>query len=286
MATLREIRRRLTSIQSTQQITRAMKMVAAVKLRRAQEKILRARPYAYRLNEVLGHVASLMNGSGHPLMAIREPRRVCYVVVTSDRGLCGAFNSNIIRKAIHEIQAHKDSEVSLIAVGKKGRDYLQKHNYPLIAQYADFFDELGFQHAQEIAGKVIQLYSNQEVDLVCFIYNEFKSAVQQRLVTEQLLPIIPLLPREEKRWMSYLYEPSPEAILGVLCPKQINIQVWRVLLESNAAEQGARMTAMEMATNNAQEMIQQLTLYYNKVRQAIITKEISEIVGGAEALKK
>ena len=288
MATLRDIRRRITSVKSTQQITKAMKMVAAAKLRRAQENILRARPYAYRLGQVLGHVAGLVDRNLHPLLEEREAKRVGYVVVTADRGLCGAFNQNILKKATAELEAQRENkrEIQVLAIGRHARDFFKRRDYPLILEYTDFFRTLEFANAVRIGSEIIRLYEQKELDRVFLIYNEFKSAIQQNVIVEQLLPIQPVKPDVGRRRLEYLYEPSPDKILEALLPKQINIQIWRVLLESNAAEQGARMTAMEMATDNATEMIDNLTLHYNRVRQATITKEITEIVGGAEALNQ
>ncbi|GBD93044.1 ATP synthase gamma chain [bacterium BMS3Abin05] len=288
MATLRDIRRKISSVKSTQQITKAMKMVAAAKLRRAQENILKTRPYAYRLNQVLGHVAGLVDRSIHPLLEEREAKRIGIVAVTADRGLCGAFNQNILRKATEELEAQtKDvKDVFVIAIGRHARDYFRIRPYPVIYESYDFFSHLEFANAVRISEEIIRLFTQHELDHIHLVYNEFKSAIQQNLTVEQLLPIQPVKPDIGRRKLEYLYEPSPDQILDALLPKQIDIQLWRVLLESNAAEQGARMTAMEMATDNASEMIDKLTLYYNRVRQATITKEITEIVGGAEALNK
>jgi len=287
MATLRDIRRRINSVRGTQQITKAMKMVSAAKLRRAQENILKARPYAYGLREVIGHVAQFINRDLHPLLQLREAKQIGMVVVTADRGLCGAFNMNILRRAEEEILALKNTgkNVHLIPVGRKARDFFRRKDVAILGQYYDFFNHLQFADAQHIGGEIIRLFSLQKLDKVLMIYNEFKSAIQQKIVVEPLLPLQPQTPVNAGVVIDYIFEPSPDRFLEVLLPKQINIQMWRILLESNAAEQGARMTAMEMATENAEEMIQSLTLYYNRVRQATITKELTEIVGGAEALK-
>ena len=287
MATLRDIRRRISSVKSTQQITRAMKMVAAAKLRRAQEKILKARPYAYELRNVIGHLANIVDHDAHPLLSVREVQSVGFVVVTSDRGLCGAFNINIIRRATEQIKAAQaeGKSAKLILVGKKARDYFRRRDYEIIAEHIDLFNKLDFSHAPALAGDITRFYTQGEVDLVSVIYNEFKSAVQQNLTVEQLLPIEPKSIEGSTLKFNYIYEPSPDTIINVLLPRQINIQTWRILLETSSAEHGARMTAMEVATENAQEMITDLTLHYNRVRQASITKEILEIIGGAEALK-
>lgn len=287
MATLRDIRRRISSVKGTQQITKAMKMVAAAKLRRAQEKISKARPYAYELRNVIGHLAGIVNRDVHPLLNLRDVKNVGIVVVTSDRGLCGAFNMNIIRLAMDEIKsAEADGMgVKLILVGRKCRDFFRRRDYEIVAEYFDFFNDLAFINAQEIAGNLIRLYTSGEIDKVSLVYNEFKSAVQQNLLVEQLLPLESKIEGDSSKTFQYLYEPSADELLRVLLPNQINIQIWRVLLESSSAEHGARMTAMEVATDNAEEMISDLTLHYNRVRQASITKELLEIVGGAEALK-
>lgn len=286
MATLRDIRRRISSVKSTQQITKAMKMVAAAKLRKAQERLNNAKPYAYRLGQLLTHVAAKEDRSLHPLLAEREPKNICYVIVTSDRGLCGSFNGNIIRQAKTGIDAQNaENKVSIIPVGKKGFEHFARRNYDVIEKYVSFFDDLEFKHAVEISSLIQNMYQTKELDRVFVVYNEFKSAAVQRLIVEQLLPIQPQLPEFEKYPVDYIYEPSARRILDEICPKNLNIQIWRILLESYAAEQGARMVAMESATDNAQEMIYDLTLYYNKVRQATITREIAEIVGGAEALR-
>jgi F-type H+-transporting ATPase subunit gamma len=286
--TLRDIKRRIGSVKSTQQITKAMKMVASVKLRRAQERMMRARPYSRSLDEMLGHVAAKIDRSLHPLLAEREPKSICYVVITGDRGLAGSFNSNITRRAKSEIdgQVAAGQSVSAIAVGRKGYEFLHRRGYRLLEKYINFFNELDFHHAQDIGELIKSKFIGEELDRIYLIYNEFKSAIQQRIVVQQLLPIVPRPPAEEKYHIDFLLEPSPRAILDTLCPKYLNIEIWQALLESYAAEMGARTAAMDAATENAQEMIYQLTLNYNKARQAAITKELSEIVGGAEALSK
>jgi len=287
LASLRDIRRRIASVRSTQQITKAMKMVSAAKLRRGQESLFNARPYAERIDTLLAHVAVQVDRHQHPLLAEREPKNILYMIFTSDRGLCGSFNANIIRKAKTEIDAHTgQAGVKLITIGKKGFDHFSRRGYPIIEKQLQIFDHLEFKHAAALSSLIQSLYQQKEVDRVLIVYNEFKSAAVQKLVTRQLLPIQAHPPEIEKyQPVEYLYEPSAEIILEQLCPKFLNIQIWRMLLESSAAEQGARMVAMESASDNAQEMIYNLTLYYNKVRQAAITKEIAEIVGGAEALR-
>jgi len=285
MATLREIRRRINSIKSTQQITRAMKMVAAAKLRKAQESILAARPYARKIDEMIRHLITQLEETSVPLLQVRPPQRLTLVVVTGDRGLCGSFNSNIIKKVLHQIQLHKDKEISLICIGKKGYDFFRKHNYHIENKYIQVFSRLDYNLAQQITDYIVQQYISLKTDRVEVIYNEFKNAVQQFVVVEKYLPLTAEEFEGELKNVSYIYEPDKLSLLNSLLPKHLNLQTWRILLESNAAEQGARMTAMENATDNAGDLIEELTLYYNKTRQATITKEISEIVGGAEALK-
>ena len=287
MATLRDIRRRITSVKSTQQLTKAMKMVAAAKLRRAQEKMQSARPYSHSLEEVLGHVSDKVDPSLHPLLDIREPKSASFVIISGDRGLAGAFNSNIIRRASHEISQLQQagSNVSLIAVGKKGYEFYKRRDYNILENYINFFNQLEFSHAQNIAQLVQQAYIKKDLDRVFIVYNAFKSIVEQEITVKQLLPIVPRKPGNEKYSSEYIFEPTPVKILDSLCPRYLNILVWQALLESYASELGARMAAMEAATENAGEVIAQLTLQYNKARQAAITTEMLEIVGGAEALQ-
>ena len=287
MATLRQIKRRISSVKGTQKITRAMKMVAAAKLRRAQTNIFRARPYAYKLREVLSEVAGRVDPERHPLLHLRPPIKVAYVVVTADRGLCGGFNNNIIHQTENIINRADYESYGLICAGRKGYDYFNRRGHPILDRYIMFFNSLEYAHAQQITDRIIELYIRKELDRIVMIYNEFKSSIRQTVITEQLLPLEPGPAQrdESAHHIDYIYEPEPLRILDTLIPLHVGIQIWRVLLESSAAEHGARMTAMENATDNAQEMIENLTLYYNSVRQASITKEISEIVGGAEALK-
>ncbi len=288
MATLRDIRRRIASVKSTQQITKAMKMVAAAKLRRAQERMMRARPYAKSLDDLLGHVSAKVDPSWHPLLAVREPKKVALLVLSGDRGLAGSFNTNIIRRAQTEFQALQSNgaEVSLICLGKKGYEHFYRRSYAILEKYTGFFNFLEFTHAQAIGQLVREKYLAAELDRVFLVYNEFRSIMLQRIVVKQLLPIVPRPPQEEKYTSAYIFEPSPEKILDRLCPRYLNIAIWQALLESYAAELGARMSAMDAATENAQEVIGLLRLHYNKARQATITKELLEIVAGAEALQK
>jgi len=296
MATLRDIRRRITSVKSTQQITRAMKLVAAAKLRRAQERILEARPYAYKMGEVLSDLALRSPRELHPLLVKREGEgdaagsRKMLVVISGDRGLCGAFNSNIIRRSIDFLRGYQDNPeivLTLIVVGRKVRDfYRRRGQYTVRSEYVNFFDKLAYSHAAQIAQDLIRSYVEEEVDEMHLVYNEFKSIATQRVVVEQLLPIQPSPVPPDAPVLGFLFEPSPAAILERLLPKHVEVQLYRALMESLAAEYGARMTAMENATKNASEMIDLLTLQFNKARQERITKELLEIVGGAEALRQ
>jgi F-type H+-transporting ATPase subunit gamma len=288
LATLRTIRRRIASVKSTQQITKAMKMVAAARLRKAQDRMLKARPYSKSLDETLGHVAIKVDPALHPLLHTREPKRVAFVVITGDRGLCGSFNANIIRSATNEMNTARQSglEFDLIAVGKKGFEHFNRRRYPILEKYINFFDKLDFSHAQDIAALIQDQYVNGKLDRIYLVFNEFKSAIQQNIIVQQLLPIVPRPPQDEKFATDFLFEPSPAKILDNLCPRYLNVEIWHALLESFAAEMGARMAAMSTASDNAKDLIFQLTLYYNKVRQASITRDLMDIVGGAEALKK
>jgi len=286
MATLRDIQRRIRSVQSTQKITRAMKLVAAAKLRRAQERILAARPYAGKMAELLGNLVSGADGADgpvHPLLEQREGPRRQIVIITADKGLAGAFNSNIIRRSVEFLRTSNTTEVTLVVVGRKARDFFRRRPWKVKRDMVGFWDRLAYSHATELADYFMQQYLEGEVDEVYLIYNEFRSVAVQRPVRQQLLPI----PRGEENTgeqVDYIYEPSPEAILGDLLPRHVRMQVFRALMESLAGEYGARMTAMEAATKNAKEMIEVLTIQYNKARQEKITKELLDIVGGAEAL--
>jgi F-type H+-transporting ATPase subunit gamma len=291
MATLRDIQRRIRSVQSTQKITRAMKLVAAAKLRRAQERILAARPYAGKMSELLGNLVSAAEGSDgaqHPLLEQRVGPRRQIVIITADKGLAGAFNSNVIRRALELVRQSNTAEVTLVVVGRKARDFYRRRPWTIKRDMIGFWDRLAYAHASELADYFMQQYLDGEVDEVHLIYNEFRSVAVQRPVREQLLPI----PRkaageaDAAAAVDYIFEPNPAAILGELLPRHVRTQVFRALMESLAGEYGARMTAMEAATKNAKEMIDVLTIQYNKARQEKITKELLDIVGGAEALKQ
>jgi F-type H+-transporting ATPase subunit gamma len=297
VATLRDIQRRIRSVQSTQKITRAMKLVAAAKLRRAQERILAARPYAHRMAELLGNLVSGTgaegaDGAGHPLLEQREGPRRQIVIVTADRGLAGAFNSNVLRNSLAFVRASNATAVTLVVVGRKARDFYRRRPFTVKRDMLGFWDRLAYSHACELADFLMAQYLENEVDEVHLVYNEFRSVTVQRPVRQQLLPIpkapIPTTGAGEGggQPVDYIYEPSPEAILGDLLPRHVRMQVFRALMESLAGEYGARMTAMEAATRNAKEMIEILTIQYNKARQEKITRELLDIVGGAEALKQ
>ena len=279
-----DIRRRIRSVKNTQQITKAMKMVAAAKLRRAQERMFAARPYAAGLRQVLASVSTRVDINAHPLLQSREPERnVVVIVVTADRGLCGAFNSNVIRAAQNFIREHSFESVELLTIGRKAGDFFKRRPIP-IRENVFVAQALSIEVARRIADGLITDFIAEKIDGVYVVYNEFKSLIAQHVRAERLLPItseFAATPGQPS--IDYLYEPGPEQILSDLLPKHIEFQLYRVLLESAAAEQGARMTAMEAATKNASDMINFLTLTYNRIRQAAITKEIIEIVSGASA---
>jgi F-type H+-transporting ATPase subunit gamma len=296
VASLRFIRTRIRSVRNTQKITKALKTVAAAKLRRAQDAVVRARPYAQLIDEMLASLATARADADlppHPLMAVRPPRRVEVVLMTSDRGLCGGFNSNIIRRGQRFLveEGSRFERIQFSTVGRRGRDFARKRGIETRKDYVGFFGRLRYGQAREIAEDLIQAYEKYELDAVYLLYNEFKSAIVQQISLVQLLPLQPrakaqpgpgekgLVPAE------HLYEPSRPEVLQALIPRFLAMQIWRALLESEASEHGARMTAMDSATKNASEMIGRLTLDYNRARQAAITKELMEIVSGAEALK-
>jgi F-type H+-transporting ATPase subunit gamma len=285
LATLRDIRRRIGSVKNTRQITRAMKVVAASRLRRSQERIFNARPYANQMMALLESLAARLEQQQHPLLARRPERKILLVVVTGDRGLCGAFNANVLRIAQDYIRELGGDKVSLVTVGRKGRDFFRKRPVKITAEYVNIFRQLEFSHAKKLAEKIIELYTNEAVDAVDFVYNEFKSTMVQNVKVERYLPIEPLVPPEGEFFADYIYEQPPAEILKVLLPRYVEIQVFRAFLESQAAEYAARMTAMDSATNNADELIESLRLKLNRLRQAGITKEIIEVVSGAQALE-
>ncbi|KAB2839549.1 MAG: ATP synthase F1 subunit gamma [Melioribacteraceae bacterium] len=292
MATLRDIKRRIVGVKNTQQITKAMKMVAAARLRRAQENIISARPYSRKIAEVLSNLLSIEKNLNNPLFENREVKRTAIIVITSDRGLCGAFNMNVIREAEQTIKnnyykMNEAGNVLLYCVGKKGVDYFSKRNYKMEGSYPGIFSHLDFSFAAKLIADLKEKFINKEIDEVLVIYNAFKSVVQQELKVTKLLPVQPIEKRTEEssRQTEFLYEPDKATIINSLVPRHLNAQMWTALLDSYASELGARMTAMDMATENAKELIRTLQITYNKERQASITTEILEIVSGANALK-
>lgn len=293
MPSLIDLRRRIRAVKSTQQITKAMKMIAASRLRRAQDRVVNARPFAADMLRVLNDVAMRVENEAHPLLDQRPGGgTILLIVITADRGLCGSFNSNIIKNAgqfvLGQGQDHA-TEVALGLVGRKGRDFFARRGFEVRFEHVNIFQRLSYNDAQAIARAAIEDFTSHAVDQVYIVYNEFKSVLQQRVVIERILPIPRLdieLPEDEAAVaeVDYLYEPGPDAIFTDLLPRHVEIQVWRALLESNAAFFAAQMTAMDTATKNSAEMIDQLTLYMNKLRQAAITREIIEVVSGAQVL--
>ena len=287
MIGLKALRRRIASIKSTQQITRAMKMVAAARLRRSHERILEARPYADKMREVLQSLSLRTDPTTHPLLKRREMKRVELVAITTDRGLCGSFNQNVFRRVEQFVREKKTAyeEIALTIVGRKGLDYFRRRNVSIIRDYAGRFREIDYPVAAVIGKDLVEDYTNEAVDGVFLVYNEFRSPLVQRVMVKDLLPIEPLKVEPDYYAVEYIYEPSADAILSELLPRYVEVQIFRALLESLAGEHGARMTAMGAATENAQEMMEKLALVYNKARQSAITKEMMEIVGGVEALR-
>ena len=290
MPTLRDIRRRITGVANTSKITQAMKMVSASKLRRAQEAIQSARPYVLKLSDMLGNlVESVGEEYTHPLVQKHNSvNNIAVIVVSSDRGLCGSFNTNIIKFVSNKL-SETEKEVKLITIGKKATDFFKKQKYQLIHSYDNILGNLNAQIVNDIVKNIIERYLKKEFDEVQIIYNEFKSIAKQNIVSERFLPLIVDDKHTDKSnapMIDYIYEPSASEILNDLIPKQLNVHFLKTLLESNAAEHAARMTAMEIATNNASDLMQILELFYNKARQESITKELLEIVSGAEALKE
>jgi F-type H+-transporting ATPase subunit gamma len=300
MPSLIDLRRRIRAVKSTQQITKAMKMIAASRLRRAQDRIMSARPFATEMLRVLNSLASRVDPGAHPLLALREEGKpgatTLLIVITADRGLCGSFNTNVVKSAGNFVLDHTGGgrNISMGLVGRKGRDFFRRRGFDVRFEQINIFAQLSYAHAQAMAQAAIEDFVTEQVDAVYLVYNEFKSVMQQRVVIEKLLPIPRLDFTEDTEGreatgkagaplMDYLYEPAPETIFKDVLPRHVETQVFRALLESAAAEHAARMTAMDTATKNSAEMIDQLTLYMNKVRQASITREIIEVVSGAQA---
>jgi F-type H+-transporting ATPase subunit gamma len=296
MPSLKEVRTRILSTLSTQQITNAMKMVSASKLRRAQDAILRMRPYANKLKEVLENVTSSLDDSSGGIFAKERPvKNVLLVVITSNRGLCGAFNSNVIKlvsRTVNEKYAEqkKNGNVQILAIGKKGADFFKKTGYKIFSNNSEIFDGLNYEKTSAVAKVIMNEFVSGKFDVVELFYNQFKNAASQVLTAEQYLPIVKStqdkMAVKKTQKTDYIYQPNQQEIIKDLIPRALKIQLYKALLDSQAAEHGARMTAMHKATDNAQEILRELRLTYNKARQAAITKEILEIVGGAEALSK
>ncbi len=285
MPSLLDLRRRVRSIKNTQQITKAMKMVSAAKLRRAQDRILSARPFALKMLEVLNSLATRADSEAHPLLLVREPQRVEVVVITADKGLAGAFNANILKEAMSFLDKANAGELELQVVGRKARDFFRRRHFTIRGEYVDIFRDLTYEHCREVAKPIMDRYMEGSLDAVFIIYNQFKNVMQQDVVAERLLPLEKLSFDRPEEQFDYIYEPTAKEILTDLIPTHVEYQVWRALLESAAAEHAARMTAMDSATKNAGELIDHLTLTMNRARQASITNEILEVVGGVEALK-
>lgn len=294
MANLRDIRNRIESVKNTQQITKAMKMVAAAKLRKAQDRIIATRPYSFKMKEVVARLAKNADENNVLLRKPEKTERVLFIVVGSDRGLCGGFNNNLFKEVQSRIgkdfSSYRESgNLSLVTLGKKATKHFGKRNYEVVDSYPGFFDDLIYSNASEIMKGITGLFKSGEYDAVYLAYNEFKSVIAQNRIIENVLPIEPkslLSDEETDDSIDYIYEPDADSILEELLPLHLNMQLWKAILESNAAEQGARMTAMDNATENAKELQNDLKLEYNRARQSAITTEISEIISGAQALEE
>lgn len=282
-----DLRRRIRSVRNIQQITRAMKFVSASRLRRAQERIMAARPYANRMLGVLNSLAARVDPASHPLLEVRNEEQLMLIVVTSDKGLCGAFNANLIKSAVRFIEDEAANKaLSLSLIGRKGYEGFRHRKWPIKHQYINIMSQVSFEYAQELAGLIIDYFSRSELDSVYLLYNEFKSVISQKVVVEPLLPIRRLEEASKEVHLDYLYEQPPQLIFDRLLPRHVETQLFRAMLESEASEHAARMTAMDAATRNASEMIETLTLHINRLRQASITTEIIEIVSGSNALQE
>lgn len=292
MANLKEIRIRIASVKSTRKITSAMKMVAAARLRKSQDKIIRMRPYANKLDEIIISLQQSLEGEiEHPLTQDREPNKVLIVILTSNRGLCGAFNTNVVKLALnlahtkYQKQLEK-GKLSFFSIGKKGAEQLSIKGYKIEGENHELLNNQGFEEISKFASELMKYFVEEKFDRIEFVYNQFKNAVVQELINENFLPLkLEKEDSDKKKFVDYIYEPDPSSLVINLVPKSLKIKVFKSILDSIASEHGARMTAMHQATDNANDLIQELTLHYNKARQAAITKEILDIVGGAEALK-
>ena len=284
MANLKEIRNRISSVGSTMQITSAMKMVSAAKLKRAQDAILQMRPYANKLTELLANLSSSLDSAeGGEFSSERKINNVLLVPITSNRGLCGGFNANIIKQTLSLINDYKDNNISILSIGKKSSEYFKNNNYAPISTHDEVFNNLNYESIAQISEDIMQMYLDEKFDKVILVYNQFKNAATQNVMSENYLPVES--PQEEDSTIGdYIFEPEKKEIIEQLIPKSLKTQLFKAVLDSHASEHGARMTAMHKATDNASELKKDLTLSYNKARQAAITAEILEIVGGAEAL--
>ena len=285
MANLKDIRDQIKSVKSIQKVTKAMKMVAAAKMRRAQDNMEKARPYASKLFEIINNLKSDIISLDLPLTETRKVKRIAFVVITSDKGLAGSFNSSILKKAQQEIDTLENIDVDVFCIGKKSSDFFNARNYNVISNESEFWNDLDFSTATTISTNITDHFLNKKVDQIRVIFNEFVNVATQKVIVKTLLPLEFEEDSELLENTDLLYEPSKKEIIDHLTPKHVKVQVWRFLLESFASEQAARMVAMENATSNSEEMIKDLTLKFNKARQAAITTEMLEIVGGAEALK-
>ncbi|SRR6056297_2533065 len=285
MANLKEIRSRISSVKSTRQITSAMKMVSAAKLRKAQNRIEQLRPYADQLKHILSYVGQSMAEDKDFVYSRQRPvKNVMIVMISSNKGLCGSFNANVVKRTISEIQdSYQDANVDIFAIGSKAAEISKKHNFNIVKKETEIFDELSFETASEIAGNLMRDFVNEKYDKIICIYNSFVNAAAQRLKAEQFLPVE--ISEEEKESSNYIFEPDKSTITRDLIPRSLKTQFFKALLDSNASEHGARMTSMQQATDNATDLLEDITLQYNKARQSAITNEILEIVSGANALK-
>jgi F-type H+-transporting ATPase subunit gamma len=287
MPNLKDIKTRISSVKSTQQITKAMKMVSAAKFRKAEEAMLQNRPYSDKILEVLSSLSLRTEAARHPLLERRDARNVLLVVFTSDRGLCGSFNGSIIRsidRFLKEKKADYD-KISLYLVGKKAREFFKTKNVDIAGERVELFGKVSFGTAQELGREIVERYTNRELDLVYMVYNEFRSALSQQVVYDRLLPVEPASLGTDTATAEYVYEPNEEYMLNWVLPSYVDVRLYRALLESTASEHGARMTAMDSATNNATDMIARLSLKYNRARQDSITRELMDIVNGVESMR-
>lgn len=286
MASVRDIKRRIRSIKNTQQITKAMEMVAAAKLRRVQDSVGQARPFKEKIKEVLSRIVASGADLKEPLLEVRTPKKIGYVVISAERGLAGGYNANIIKKAVVSMAKHRDLEIGVIPVGKKGRDFFRRRGYPIEAEFINLQDVPTIEEANKIADFIRNSYTEGVFDEVYLVYTEFITTIQHKPVVSRILPIETPSEEETGEELDYIFEPSPELVLNKILPLYLANQVFSALTEAKASEHGARMTAMGSATDNAAEIIDQLTLSYNRARQDAITREITEIVSGANALKQ